>query len=88
MQSRQKSGKAFVIQTDVSREDEVDLLFTTTAERVGRVNIAVHSAGIFGGRTITETTTKSFDEVIAVNLRGTFLCCRVKELVDTSEDEI
>jgi 3-oxoacyl-[acyl-carrier protein] reductase len=75
-QIRQKSGQAFVLQADVSREDDVDLLFTTTAERFGRVDIAVHNAGIFGGRTIAETTTKAFDEVIAVNLRGTFLCCK------------
>jgi 3-oxoacyl-[acyl-carrier protein] reductase len=40
------------------------------------VDVAVHNAGIFGGKRIAETSTEAFDEVIRVNLRGTFLCCR------------
>jgi len=72
----QKGGEAFVIQTDVSHENQVDLLFEKTVQQYGRVDIAVNNAGIFGGRRIAETTPKAFDEVMNVNLRGTFLCCR------------
>jgi 3-oxoacyl-[acyl-carrier protein] reductase len=73
---RQKGGEARVIQTDIAHEDQVDALFERTVQECGRVDIAVHNAGIFGGSTIAETPTKAFDEVIRVNLRGTFLCCR------------
>jgi 3-oxoacyl-[acyl-carrier protein] reductase len=72
----QRGGEAFVIQADISKEQDVERLFETAAQRYGRVDIAVHNAGIFGGKTIAETTVKAFDEVIAVNLRGTFLCCK------------
>ena len=72
----QKGGEAFVIQTDVSHENQVDLLFEKTVQQYGRVDIVVNNAGIFGGRRIAETTPKAFDEVMNVNLRGTFLCCR------------
>jgi 3-oxoacyl-[acyl-carrier protein] reductase len=73
---RRKGGEAFVIQADVSQESQVDVLYDTTVRQYGRVDIAVNNAGIFGGRTIGETTTQAFDEVMNVNLRGTFLCCR------------
>jgi 3-oxoacyl-[acyl-carrier protein] reductase len=72
----QKGGDAFVIQTDVSHEQQVNALFEKTLQQYGRVDIVVNNAGIFGGRRIAETTTKAFDDVMSVNLRGTFFCCR------------
>lgn len=71
-----KGGEAFVIQADVSHESQVDTLFDKAMQQYGRLDIAVNNAGIFGGRRIGETTAKAFDEVMNVNLRGTFLCCR------------
>jgi 3-oxoacyl-[acyl-carrier protein] reductase len=73
---RQKGGVARVIQTDIRHEGQVDALFERTVQDCGRVDVAVHNAGIFGGKRIAETSTEAFDEVIRVNLRGTFLCCR------------
>lgn len=73
---RQKGGDARVIQTDITDEEQVNALFERTVQECGRVDVAVHNARIFGGSRIAETPTKAFDEVIRVNLRGTFLCCR------------
>ena len=73
---RQKGGVARVIQTDIRHEGQVDALFERTVQDCGRVDVSVHNAGIFGGKRIAETSTEAFDEVIRVNLRGTFLCCR------------
>ena len=73
---RQKGGDARVIQTDIRHEGQVDALFERTVQDCGRVDVSVHNAGIFGGNRIAETSTEAFDEVIRVNLRGTFLCCR------------
>src|SRR6476620_8783604 len=64
-----KGGEAFVIQTDVSHETQVDMLYDKALQQYGRVDIAVHNAGMFGGRRIAETTTSAFDEVMNVNLR-------------------
>lgn len=72
----QRGGEACVIQTDVSQESQVNRLFQSAVGHYGRVDIAVHNAGIFGGTRIGDTTTKVFDEVMDVNLRGTFFCCR------------
>jgi len=69
-------GEAFVIQADVSHETQVAMLYDKAWQQYGRLDIAVHNAGIFGGRRIAETTAAAFDEVMNVNLRGTFFCCR------------
>jgi 3-oxoacyl-[acyl-carrier protein] reductase len=75
-QIEKAGGEAFAQQTDVSQEEHVNLLLAETVSRYGRVDILVNNAGIFGGRRVADTDTKTFDEVMATNLRGTFLCCR------------
>jgi len=69
-------GEAWAIQTDVADEHQVERLIEQTAKRYGRLDILVNNAGIFGGKRLADTSTKDFDEVMNVNLRGTFFCCR------------
>ena len=71
-----EGGEAWAIQTDVADERQVEQLIEQTAQRYGRLDILVNNAGIFGGKRLADTTTKDFDAVINVNLRGTFFCCR------------
>ena len=71
-----KGGEAFAIQTDISDEHQVDALIQQTVTRYGQLDILVNNAGIFGGGRLVDTDTKTFDNVMATNLRGTFLCCR------------
>lgn len=73
---RQGGGDATAIQTDVTDEAQVERLITETVKRHGRLDILVNNAGIGGGGRIAETSTKTFDEVMDTNLRGTFFCCR------------
>jgi len=71
-----KGGEAHAIQTDISVEHQVNALIQQTVTRYGQLDILVNNAGIFGGGRLVDTDTKTFDDVIATNLRGTFLCCR------------
>lgn len=72
-----KGGEAWAIQTDVADERQVERLITQTVQRYGRLDVLVNNAGIIaGGRRLAETSTQGFDEVMNVNLRGTFFCCR------------
>jgi 3-oxoacyl-[acyl-carrier protein] reductase len=75
-QIRKSGGEAWAIQTDVADERQVERLIEETVKRNGRLDILVNNAGIFGGKRLADTTTKDFDEVMNVNLRGTFFCCR------------
>jgi 3-oxoacyl-[acyl-carrier protein] reductase len=69
-------GKAWAMQTDVMDERQVERLIEETVKRYGRLDILVNNAGIVAGGRLAETTTALFDEVMNVNLRGTFFCCR------------
>jgi 3-oxoacyl-[acyl-carrier protein] reductase len=71
-----KGGEAWAIQTDVTDERQVDRMIADTVNRYGRLDILVNNAGVFGGRHLADTSTETFDEVMNVNLRGTFFCCR------------
>lgn len=75
-QIRQAGGEAFAIQTDITEEHQVEALMQDTVRQYGRIDLLVNNAGIFGGRHVAETTTAAFDEVMSINLRGTFFCCR------------
>lgn len=76
-QIKVRGGEARAIQTDVSDEQQVERLIAETVKRYGRLDVLVNNAGIVaGGRRLAETSTKDFDAVMSVNLRGTFFCCR------------
>jgi len=69
-------GEATAIQTDISSEQQVNALIHQTVTKYGRLDVLVNNAGIFGGGRVAEADSKTFEEVMATNLRGTFFCCR------------
>ena len=73
---RMQGGEAWAIQADVADERQVERLMADTVARYGRLDILVNNAGIGGGSRVADTSTEAFDQVMNVNLRGTFFCCR------------
>ncbi|HYX49023.1 MAG TPA: SDR family NAD(P)-dependent oxidoreductase, partial [Ktedonobacteraceae bacterium] len=72
-----RQGYPFLsIAGDVSREEDVHALFQQTKQVFERVDILVNCAGIVAVRPFAEMDTFTWDQVLDVNLRGTFLCCR------------
>jgi glucose 1-dehydrogenase len=71
-------GTAIRVAADVSRGDDVDALVTAAVGRFGRLDVMVNNAGIAGpaSKSLLETTDEDWDQIMAVNLRGVFLCCR------------
>ncbi|HZO72922.1 MAG TPA: SDR family oxidoreductase [Ktedonobacteraceae bacterium] len=69
-------GQGLAIVGDVAQEADVQELFRQTRESYGRVDILVNCAGIVAVRPFVEMDTATWDQVMSVNLRGTFLCCR------------
>jgi NAD(P)-dependent dehydrogenase (short-subunit alcohol dehydrogenase family) len=62
---------------DVTDEDSVRRLIAATLDAHGRLDGAFNNAGVGGGRrAVHELDTRRFDEVIATNLRGVFLCMK------------
>ena len=67
-------GTGLVVQADVARAGDRERLVTRTLERFGRIDLLVNNAGVAPRRRvdILETTEASYDEVMAVNLKGPF----------------
>jgi len=62
---------------DVARADEVTAAFSATVRELGRVDVLVNSAGITGPNSVLwEYPIVAWENVLRVNLTGTFLCCR------------
>ncbi|WP_069804928.1 SDR family NAD(P)-dependent oxidoreductase [Thermogemmatispora onikobensis] len=69
-------SRVLAIAGDVAREEDVERLFQQARAHYGRVDILINSAGIVALCPFREMDTATWDRVLAVNLRGTFLCCR------------
>jgi len=69
-------GNTLAIAGDVAQEEDVQNLFQVVRATYGRVDILINCAGMVAVRPFVEMDVATWDAVIAVNLRGTFLCCR------------
>jgi glucose 1-dehydrogenase len=77
VRSVQREGvKDVLVQGDVSNEDDVVRMVTAAVDGLGGIDILVNNAGIQISRPTEELSSADFDRVLAVNLRGSFLCAR------------
>ncbi len=72
----QHGGEAIAITGDVAREEDVQRLFERAIQAYGHVDILVNCAGIVAVKPFVAMDTETWDDVLNINLRGTFLCCR------------
>jgi 3-oxoacyl-[acyl-carrier protein] reductase len=68
--------KAIAVKADVSDEKEVGAMVERTIKELGGVDILVNNAGVEGFGPLIDCTVENWDRVMAVNLRGNFLCAR------------
>jgi glucose 1-dehydrogenase len=69
-------GEALAVRADVSREDEVEALFASAVRHFGSVDILVNNAGLQRDAALVDLSLADWNQVIAVNLTGQFLCAR------------
>ena len=75
-------GQAITLTGDVTRADEVKTMIDDTVAAYGRVDCAFNNAGIApyqvdaSGKKTADWAEDSFDRMIAVNLKGVWLCMR------------
>jgi NAD(P)-dependent dehydrogenase (short-subunit alcohol dehydrogenase family) len=77
-------GQAAVFMGDVSKEPDCEAMVVAARERFGGLDILVNNAAISRHAPITETSLEDYENVIAVNLTGTFLSCKyaIPALID------
>ena len=73
---KRKGRKAITAQGDVTRSAEVEAMVQTTLRTFGSVDILVNNAGGSLTSAVVDMDEKEWDEVIAFNLKGAFLCCK------------
>jgi glucose 1-dehydrogenase len=65
-----------LVRGDVSKEDDVVRMVGEAVEGLGGIDVLVNNAGIQISRPSEELSSDDFDKVLAVNLRGSFMCAR------------
>lgn len=75
---RTAGGEAHFVTTDVSDAAAVKQLYAEGEQVFGKVDVLYNNAGIFhpGDVSVTDTDESIWDQVIDVDLKGVFLCCK------------
>jgi glucose 1-dehydrogenase len=73
---KEKGVRDVLVRGDVSDEADVVAMVEDTVRQLGGIDVLVNNAGIQISRPTEELSAADFDRVLAVNLRGAFLCAR------------
>ncbi|KAJ8943900.1 hypothetical protein NQ318_019508 [Aromia moschata] len=74
-----KKGKFFPVKTDISKEEDIVNAFKWIKENLGPVHILVNNAGIFKTESLSEGNTKTWEDILRVNVLG--LCIATREAI-------
>lgn len=69
-------GEAAYFKGDVSDSSQVRKLVDETIQRYGQIDVLVNSAAVCPPGNVLTTSEETWDQVIDVNLKGVFLCCK------------
>jgi len=76
---RAKGGEAVAMETDISDENATKKMAEKVMQQYGKVDILLNNAAIWYGINITPWdawTVEEWERIFAVNVRGTWLCCK------------
>ncbi len=72
-----EGGDVVFVKTDVRSQAEVEALVQSAVDSYGKLDIMVNNAGVFDGfADVLETTEALWDQIIGINLKGTFFGCQ------------
>ena len=71
-----EGGNAVAVKADVSKSEEAKNLIQTAVETFGSIDILVNNAGITKDMLLMRMTDEQFEQVIDINLKGTFYCLK------------
>jgi glucose 1-dehydrogenase len=86
MKQMAESGtRPILVEADVSNEQQVTAIFERVLAEYGRVDFLINNAGIQVAEDTDKLSAADFDRVLAVNLRGAFLCAQqaVRHFLDS-----
>ncbi len=71
--------RGLAVECDVSQRDQVEAAMSRAAEEFGSVDILVNNAGVTRDNLLHKMTDDDFDTVMAIHLKGSFLCSQVAQ---------
>jgi NAD(P)-dependent dehydrogenase (short-subunit alcohol dehydrogenase family) len=71
---RAAGRRAAVVQADVSRGPDCESLVATTARDLGRVDVLINMASVYGTEPFDTLTEAAWDRNLGINLKSAFLC--------------
>jgi 3-oxoacyl-[acyl-carrier protein] reductase len=71
-----EGGRALAVPADVTRRHEVEAMVARVVGELGRLDVLINNAGINRDAMSHKMTEEQWDQVLAVNLKGTFLCAQ------------
>ena len=78
-QIEKRGGKAMAVEVDVADAGSTERMARMVAERWSRIDVLINNAGVYGGivrKPFFEITPQEWDALMAVNLKGPWLCAR------------
>ena len=73
----ESGGRALAVGCDVTRTEDVKAALGKTVDAFGRLDVAFNNAGVENEvKPMAEVTEEEWDRILAVNLRGVFLCMK------------
>jgi 3-oxoacyl-[acyl-carrier protein] reductase len=73
---RSYDREAVVVQGDISVPDQAERVVDTAQQAFGRLDVLVNNAGFNRDTLLLRMSVRDWDEVMAINLRGAFLCTK------------
>lgn len=67
------AGSFMISSVDISVEEEVGRFISSVAEKKGQIDVLINNAGVVYTGPVEKTDTEQWDEMMAVNAKGTFL---------------
>jgi 3-oxoacyl-[acyl-carrier protein] reductase len=85
-----EGGNILPVPLDVTDESSVQNLVNVSLEHFGSVDTLINCAGVGTFSSVLDLTTDDFDQMINVNLRGTYLTCKYfgKHMVEQGKGQI
>ncbi|WP_243113718.1 SDR family oxidoreductase [Desulfofundulus salinus] len=68
--------KAIAVKCDVSKPADIDAMVESVLKEFGRIDILVNSAGVTWGAPAEDYPLERWQQILNVNVTGTFLCCQ------------
>jgi meso-butanediol dehydrogenase/(S,S)-butanediol dehydrogenase/diacetyl reductase len=73
---KESGGRSLAVVCDVTDKKAVEDLYEQTVGEFGTVDVSIQNAGVITIARIEEMTEQEWDQILAVNAKGVFLCCQ------------